>query len=111
MDIKLLVKSLESGQYEASVLGLPAYRVEAASRELAIEELRKTFLNQVKDAEIVSLSLPIESSVLSDNPWKDLFGIFKDDAYFQEVVDIIHAERESLGEEEIDPAYYMPQNP
>ncbi len=110
MDVKLLVKSLESGQYEASVLGLPAYRVEAASRELAIEGLRHALLNQVRDAEVVSLSLPIEVTSSGENPWKDLFGIFREDAYFQEVVEMIQADRETLGDEEIDPAYYMPQD-
>lgn len=55
------------------------------------------------------ISAPIEGSALGENSWKDLFGIFKDDAYFQEVVEIIQAEREALGDEEIDSAYYEPQ--
>lgn len=118
MDVTLLVKSLESGQFEASVLELPAYRVEADSREQAIAGLKNALLNQVKDAEVVLLSLPISARrssegtavLLSDkNPWKNLFGIFQDDIYFQEVVEIMQAERDSLGDEDIDSAYYMPR--
>jgi hypothetical protein len=118
MDVTLLVKSLESGQFEASVLELPAYRVEADSRELAIAGLKNALLNQVKNAEVVLLSLPISAkrssegtAVLSSdrNPWKNLFGIFRDDVHFQEVVEIIQAERDALGDEDIDPAYYISQ--
>jgi predicted RNase H-like HicB family nuclease len=108
MDLTLLVKPLESGHYVASVLELPAYRVEAESRELAIDLLKDTLLNQVKDAEISSLKLPIAVSPSAENPWKDLFGIFRDDIYFKEVVELIEAEKEALGDAEIDPAYYMP---
>ena len=110
MDVTLLVKSLESGQFEASVLGLPACRVEAESRELAIAALKNALLNQMKDAEVVSLNLPIEVALPSKNPWKGLFGVFRDDVYFKEVVELIQAEREALGDEEIDPAYYLPQD-
>lgn len=110
MDITLLVKSLESGEFEASVLELPAYRVKAESRELAIERLKDALLDHVKDAEVVSLNLPIPVSSLFENPWKNLFGIFRDDLYFKEVVELIEAEREALGDDAIDPAYYMPQD-
>lgn len=109
MELTLLVKSLESGQFEASVLELPAYRVKAASREGAIDGLKTALLEQIKDAEVLSLSLPVTASPLVENPWKNLFGLFQDDIYFKEVLEIIRAERDALGDEEIDPAYYMPQ--
>jgi hypothetical protein len=109
MNLTLLVKSLESGQFEASVLELPAYRVEAASKESAIDRLKNTLLIQVKDAEVLSLQLPIAVSTAVNNPWKNLFGIFQNDTYFQDVIDILQAEKDALSDEEIDPAYYMPQ--
>ncbi len=34
-----------------------------------------------------------------------MFGDFKNDIYFEAVMDIIQAEREALGGKEIDPAY------
>lgn len=110
MDLTLLIKPLESGQFEASVLEMPAYRVKAESRESAIEELKSILLEQVKDVEAVSVSLPVPIQSLVKAPWKDLFGVFQDDVYFEEVVEIIQADREALGDEEIDPAYYMPHS-
>ncbi|GAP94619.1 hypothetical protein [Leptolyngbya sp. NIES-2104] len=109
MDLTVLVKSLESGQFEASALEMPAYRVEAESRESAINALKNVLLDQVKDVEVLSLRLPVPVSPTVENPWQKLFGIFQDDPYFDEVVEIIQAEREALGDEEIDPAYYMPK--
>ncbi|MBE9013093.1 hypothetical protein IQ250_23110 [Pseudanabaenaceae cyanobacterium LEGE 13415] len=108
MDLTLLVKWLESGQYEASVFEMPSYRVKAESRESAIESLKTIILDQIKDVEAVKVNLPIPSS--AHNPWKNLFGIFQDDVYFKEVVEIIQAEREALGDEDIDPGYYMTQD-
>lgn len=110
MKLTLLIKPLESGQFEASVFEIPTYRVKAESRESAIEELKSILLEQVKNVEAVSVSLPVSIPSLGRTPWKDLFGIFQDDVYFKEVVEIIQADRDALGDEEIDPAYYMPQS-
>ncbi|BAS55598.1 hypothetical protein Q2T42_07725 [Leptolyngbya boryana CZ1] len=105
MDVTLLIKSLESGQYEASVLELPAYRVEAASRELAIEALKTALLDHVKDAEAFTWQLPIYNS--DENPaWLNFAGIFKDNADFAEIVEEIQAARESWGDEEMDESEY-----
>lgn len=110
MDVTLLIRLLESGHFEASVLGLPACRVEAESRELAIADLKNALLNQIKDAEVVSLRLPIAVSSPTENSWNNLFGIFRDDVYFEEVVELIQAERDALGDAEIDPGYYLPES-
>ena len=107
MNLTLLVKTLESGQVAASVLELPGYRVEAESKELAIDRLRITLLDNLKDAETLPWQIPVSLPSLSENPWKNLFGLFKDDRYFDEVLDIIQAERNSLGDEELDPEFYQ----
>ena len=107
MNLTLLVKTLESGQVAASVLELPGYRVEAESKELAIDRLRITLLDNLKDAETLPWQIPVSLPSLSENPWKNLFGLFKDDRYFDEVLDIIQAERDSLGDEELDPEFYQ----
>ncbi len=107
MNLTLLVKTLESGQVAASVLELPGYRVEAESKELAIDRLRITLLDNLKDAEALPWQVAVSLPSLSENPWKNLFGLFKDDRYFDEVLDIIQAERDSLGDEELDPEFYQ----
>ena len=107
MNLTLLVKTLESGQVAASVLELPGYRVEAESKELAIDRLRMTLIDNLKDAETVPWQIPVDLPSLAENPWKNLFGLFKDDRYFEEVLDIIQAERDAFGDEDLDPGFYL----
>jgi hypothetical protein len=108
MNLTMLVKKLDSGQVEASVLEFPGYRFEAASREMAIEQLRTALTKQLQNTEFLPLEIPIKTSIAAiDQPWNQLFGLFKDDPYFDEVMEIIQAERNALGDDELDPAYYL----
>jgi hypothetical protein len=102
MNLTMLVKQLDSGQVEASVLEFPGCRIEASSRDIAIDQLRTTLIDRLQDTEL----LPFEIPVNPVNPWMKLFGLFKADPYFDDVVNIMQAERDALGDEEIDPAYY-----
>jgi hypothetical protein len=102
MNLTMLVKTLDSGQVEASVLEFPGCRIEASSRDIAIDQLRTTLIDRLQDTELLSFDVPINLS----NPWVKLFGLFKEDPYFDDVVNIMQAERNALGDEEIDPAYY-----
>ncbi len=106
MNLTMLVRQLDSGQVEASVLELPGYRIEASSRDLAIERLRSTLIDGFQGTELFPFEIPVEMPVKVGNPWVKLFGLFKDDSYFDEVMDIIQSERAAFGDEEIDPAYY-----
>lgn len=108
MNLTLLVKTLKSGQVEASVLELPAYRVESNSKTAAIADLKAVLLKQIQGAEILNWQFPMDLPLSLDTPWKKLFGLFQDDPYLDEVLDIIQAERTALGDEELDPAYYLP---
>jgi hypothetical protein len=111
MNLTLLVKTLESGQVAASVLELPGYQVEAESKEAAIDRLKTTLMDQLQDVEAMSWEVPVELPSAATNPWLRMFGAFKDDVYFDEVMEIIQAERDALGDDELDPAYYMPELP
>jgi hypothetical protein len=61
---------------------------------------------QDQDVEAMPLQLPVNFPAPATNPWLTMFGAFKDDVYFDQVMDIIQAERDALGDDEIDPAYY-----
>jgi hypothetical protein len=37
-----------------------------------------------------------------------MFGAFRDSVDFDDVVKIIEAERAALGDEDVDPAFYLP---
>ena len=102
MNLTMLVKTLDSGQVEASVLEFPGCRIEAASRDIAIDRLRTTLIYHLQDTELLPFEIPVNFA----NPWMKLFGLFKGDPYFDDVVNIMQAERDALGDEEIDPAYY-----
>jgi hypothetical protein len=55
----------------------------------------------LESAQVAALPAP------EKNPWVEMFGAFKDDVYFDEVMAIIQADRDALGDDELDPAYYM----
>jgi hypothetical protein len=57
-------------------------------------------------------SVQVAASVLelpapAISPWVKMFGTFKDDVYFDQVMAIIQADRDALGDDELDPSYYM----
>jgi predicted RNase H-like HicB family nuclease len=106
MNITLLIKSLESGQVEASVLELPAYRVEAESRELAIANLQTVLLEKVQDAEAFDWAIPMKKSEPSPS-WQKFAGVFKDNADFAEIVQEIQAAKDAWGDEAMDESEYM----
>ena len=55
----------------------------------------------------ISLRFMTNMEVTMFTAWRNLFGLFKDDRYFDEVLDIIQAERDSLGDEDLDPEFYQ----
>jgi hypothetical protein len=105
MNITLLVKTMQSGQVEASVLELPAYRVEADSRESAIASLKTTLLDKIQDAEALSWQFPIKTS--TSPAWMKLAGFFEGNADFAEIMDEIQADRDDWGDEEMDESEYL----
>jgi hypothetical protein len=106
MDVTLLVKSLKSAHFEASVLELPAYRVEAESRESALATLKKTLLEQVQDAEALTWKLPVNQS--EEQPsWLRFAGMFKNNADFAEIVEEIQAARDAWRDEAVDESEYL----
>jgi hypothetical protein len=105
MNITLLVKTMQSGQVEASVLELPAYRVEAESRESAIASLKTTLLDKIQDAEALSWQFPIRTS--TPPSWMKFAGVFEGNADFAEIMDEIQADREVWGDEEMDESEYL----
>jgi hypothetical protein len=106
MNVTLLIKSLESGQVEASVLELPAYRVEAESRELAIATLQRALLEKLQNTEALDWEIPVQRSQ-SSPAWLKFAGVFKDNADFAEIVEEIQAARDAWGDEAMDESEYM----
>jgi predicted RNase H-like HicB family nuclease len=107
--VTLMLKPQASGGYVASVIEFPSCQVEAETKEAAIALIREQWQAQIDQAEFVPLSLPRPDQEISESPWKQLFGLYKDVPAFEDVMAIIQAERDALGDEPIDPGFYLPR--
>jgi hypothetical protein len=75
---------LGTGKIAASVLEFPDCRVEAETKEAAIDAVNQLLAEQFKNMDVMTLELPIAQTSStndpeSESPWKKLFGLFKDD--------------------------------
>lgn len=108
LKMTLLLEPLTSGGVAASVLEFPACRVEAATREIAIAQVRQqvvAFLNTVEVLPLQISATEIEHPN-PENPWIQFAGMFQDDPDFAEIAAAIRAEREVDDESEVDPDVY-----
>lgn len=104
LKVTLLLETLVSGQFAASVLEFPDCRVVAKTREEAITQVQTTFLERLKHIEAISWDVPVQAL---EPAWMKFAGVFKDDPDFQEVMESISAERTRDDDSEVDPSYYM----
>jgi hypothetical protein len=102
--VTLLVETLDSGRFSASILEFPNCYVEANSQEAAISQLQKSFLDRLQNIEAIDWDVPTEG--LNPN-WIKYAGVFRDDEDFQEIMDEIRAERSSDDDSEVDSSYYL----
>lgn len=102
--VTLLLETLTSGQFAASIFEFPDCRVKAETRESAIAQVQATFLERLKNIEAISWNVPIQ---VSEPTWMKFAGVFKDDADFAAIMESIHTERSSDDDSEVDPSYYL----
>jgi predicted RNase H-like HicB family nuclease len=113
LKMTLLLQTLDSGKIIASVLEIPDCQAEAATREEAIAAIDTDLQQRFRNLEVLPIEISIESHETTSNvvnpsnqPWMDFAGIFKDDPYFEKVMQTIQAERDADGDEEIDVEEY-----
>jgi predicted RNase H-like HicB family nuclease len=109
LKVNILLQEKEGGGAIASFLEIPAYRVEAATREQAIEALKQLMNQHLEKSEIIPLEISVPCTESPENPWIKFAGIFKDDPDFAEIAEELRAERLSDDESKIDPSIYMPR--
>lgn len=102
--VTLLLETLTSGQFAASILEFPYFRVEAETREAAIAQLQATFLERLQRIEALSWNIPVSASEPS---WMQFAGVFRGDPDFTAIMDTIRAERTSDDDSEVAPSYYL----
>jgi hypothetical protein len=110
LEVTFVLTPQASGRIIASAMEFPSFYVEAATREAAIADLTILLSQHIQKIEMVPVRIPLPTSTPGTNPWNEMFGAFKDSQYFDEVVEIMSAEREKLGDEDIDPDFYMPKS-
>ncbi len=98
MDIPVLIEPVAGNGFRARGCEPFALAADGATREEALEKLRAQLQQRLQSgAEIVSLRVQDRA-----NPWVQFAGMFKDDPYFAEVIDIMAEERRRVDE---DPNY------
>jgi hypothetical protein len=110
LKMTLLLEPLISGGVAASVLEFPACRVEAATRELAIAQVRQQIVALLNTVELLPIQISAaeitQSQTETENPWIKFAGMFQDDPDFAKIAAAIRAEREVDDNTEVDPAVY-----
>jgi len=84
--VNVLIKNEANGKVSATILGLPEYRVESSDRQTALSDLQNLVTARLVGAEIVSLEIELPQP---ENPWLRFAGIFKDDPYFDQMLESI----------------------
>ncbi|GBF80317.1 hypothetical protein [Aphanothece sacrum] len=100
----LLVETLKNGQFAASILEFPNFRVESPTREEAIAQIKATVLERLSHIEAISWNVPLSASPPT---WIQFAGIFQDDPDFKDIMDKIRAEKTSDDDTEVDSSYYL----
>ncbi|MFB2892208.1 type II toxin-antitoxin system HicB family antitoxin [Aerosakkonemataceae cyanobacterium BLCC-F50] len=102
LNYSVIIEEIKAGLYSATVWGLPDCKATGATREEALTNVRQLLTARLEKAEIVSLEIEIPKP---EHPWMKFFGKYKDDPYFDEMLEDIKAlRRERDAEME---AYYQ----
>ncbi|MBN3940897.1 MAG: hypothetical protein HWQ40_13505 [Nostoc sp. NMS9] len=96
LKVNILVKTREDGRVIASVLELPQYRVEAATREQALLILNQLLVQHLDKVEVIPMEIKLPQTEQSQKPWMKFAGVFKDDPDFDVVQQYIQEYRQEL---------------
>ncbi len=104
LKVTLLLESLTSGQFIASIREFPDCRIQAETKEIAIAQLQATFLERLPKIEAIAWEIPLQTI---EPPWQEYVGIFQDDPDFTAVMESINAKKNSDDDSEVDSSYYL----
>jgi predicted RNase H-like HicB family nuclease len=102
LNYSVIIEEIKAGLYSAIVWGLPDCKTTGATRQEALTNARQLLIARLEKAEVVSLEIEIPKP---EHPWMQFAGKYKDDPYFDEMLEDIKAlRRERDAEME---AYYQ----
>ncbi len=93
----ILLENADNGSTLATVLEVPDLQTIDKTKQGAIKKVRHLLQKRLAKAEIIQISVPIESTP-EENPLMKFAGIFENDPDFQEIIAEIRAEREDSNE-------------
>lgn len=94
MEIPVLIEPVAGNGYVAKTGEPLSLSAEAATRDEAVRNLRQLIAERVANgAEFTEVTVP---GAKSGNPWVEFAGMFKDDPYFEEVIEIMAENRRKL---------------
>lgn len=97
MEIPVLIEPVAGNGYIAKTGEPLALTAEGATRQEAISKLRELLSARTGNgSEVMILNLPGKAS---PNPWVEFAGMFKDDPYFDDVVEIMAENRRKMDAE------------
>lgn len=83
---QIIIEKHDEDLYSAIVWGLPECRSSGSSKEEALKTLHRLLIKRLEQVEIVSLKIDIPQP---DNPLMKWAGAFKNDPYFDEMLEDI----------------------
>ena len=94
MEIPVLIEPVAGNGYRAKCGEPLPITAEGRTRDEALANLRRLVEQRVAaGAEVATMSLPSKNVA---NPWVEFAGMFKDDPYFDEVIDIMAENRRKM---------------
>jgi hypothetical protein len=97
--LNILIKDEQDGQFSATVLGLPEYRVLKSDRTAAISELEKKLAHALSEGEVMALEIEIPQP---EHPWQKFAGMYQDSELFESVLENIATHRKQLNEQVVN---------
>ncbi|MHC5935477.1 hypothetical protein [Nostoc sp.] len=96
LKVNILLETREDGRAIASILELPQYHVEAATREQALLILNQLLVQHLDKVEVIPMEIKLPQAEQSQKPWMKFAGVFKDDPDFDVVQQYIQEYRQEL---------------
>ena len=96
LKVNILVETREDGRVIASILELPQYRVEVATREQALLVLNQILVQHMEKVEVIPMEIKLPQTEQSQKPWMKFAGVFKNDPDFDMVQQYIQEYRQEL---------------
>jgi len=92
VEIPVVIEPVAGHGYRAVSAGPPGLSAEAPSRDEALAKLRQLSDDRVRSGtQFVTMTVPD-----AGNPWVEFAGMFKDDPYFDEVIEIMKENRRKM---------------